>query len=115
VLDLSYNLTEARERILSTAEKLHEYRHDSASTSFVSYISSVLNVEILNLALGKELNEEAYSYHRGRVDAVKELIDRREVFISHQENAKSKDRATDHKAKSNYLPQRPKSTAGLSI
>jgi hypothetical protein len=111
--DLEYNKEILGKQIVGISDSLVEYKDDPGSQVFVKYITKLLNMEILNLAHAKDVTDGAFSYHRGRVDALKELIDKREAFIFYDKNAKSKDRNTDHRAKVNYI--RPKSTAGLSV
>lgn len=114
-LDLNYSVEALEKQIRDLARPLHEYRNDTPSKVFVSYIFRLMNLEILKMSTGRELTGEAYAYRRGRVDALRELLSTREAYISHEENAKSKDKQTDHKAKRTYFKRPKPSTAGLSI
>lgn len=114
LMDFAYDVTSLHESISKLSPDLYEARQDNGSQVFVKYTQKLLNLEVLNLAAERDKSQESYNYHRGRLDALKDLINRREKYLADESNARTKDtsKKTEHKSKRSYI-QRP-STAGLS-
>ncbi len=113
--DLEFNRERLQKAIVKQSESLYEYRNDESHRIFAEYVRYLLNLEILLIAEGK-LDAESYSYRRGRVDALRNVLNARETFVQNKENLrKSPTKGPgEQEAKRTYL-RAPSSQAGLSI
>lgn len=113
-IDLNFDANSLNETISRLSPKLFDSRQELGTKVFVNYAHKLLNLEILKIASVKGGTSEQYAYQQGRIDALKDLINRREKFLADEQHAETKDKAkaTDHKSTRSYI-SRP-STAGLS-
>jgi hypothetical protein len=113
-IDLDYDIRAVDKGLVRFGAEFYETRQDVGTSVFVKYTHKLLNLEILKLSTSKDLSGDSFAYQRGRVDALKDLINKREAYLADESNARAKDKsaATDHKSKRSYI-SRP-STAGLS-
>lgn len=115
--DLKFDEKELRESIWKLSKPLYDYRNDDSSKVIIKFIRRCLNLKIIELAQEKELEVDAYAYHRGQIDALRHILNVREKFILDQENAKKtkKDKnSADHESKRKYMGASHRQ-AGLSI
>lgn len=113
--EIDFNRTRLQTAMIKRSEDLYDRRHDEGHQVFADYVRQVLNLEILQLAEGK-LDSESYIYRRGRVDALRNLLNAREVHIQNKELLrKSESKGPgEQEAKRSYV-RAPATHAGLSI
>jgi len=113
--DMEYNKATLQTALIRQSEALYEYRNDETHRVFADYVRQVLNLEILALAEGK-LDEHSYHYRRGRVDALRNVLNAREVHIQNKELLRKAGPKSsgEQEAKRSYV-RAPATHAGLSI
>lgn len=113
--ELEFNKAQLQTALIRRSEDLYEYRSDETHRVFADYVRQVLNLEILQLAEGK-LDAESYHYRRGRVDALRNLLNAREVYIQNKELLRKSETkgSGEQEAKRSYV-RAPATHAGLSI
>jgi hypothetical protein len=114
--ELEFNKKKLQDDLIRQSEKLYEYRSDESHRVFSDYVRQVLNLELLQLAEGK-MDLESYAYRRGRVDALRNVINAREVHIQNKEMLrKSEVKDPDaQEAKRSYVRRATATNAGLSV
>ncbi len=115
--ELDFNKESLDRAIVKTSEALWEYRNDQSHKVFADYLRLTLNREILQLADGKvDGGVEAYAYRRGRVDALRQALNAREVFLANKETLRKTQKQDPNAAagKRSYV-RAPATQAGLSI
>lgn len=113
--DLEFNKAQLQAALIRRSSDLYEYRSDETHRVFADYIRQVLNLEMLELTEGK-LDPESYIYRRGRVDALRNVLNAREVHIQNKELLRKSETkgAGEQEAKRSYV-RAPATHAGLSI
>ncbi len=113
--DLEFNRERLQKAIVKQSEALYDYRNDESHKVYSEYVRYLLNLEVLLLAEGK-LGAEDYNYRRGRIDALRNVLNARETFVQNKENLrKSPTKGPgEQEAKRSYV-RAPSTQAGLSI
>jgi hypothetical protein len=106
-----------RDRLTSEMQRhavaLNEHRNDASHAAFVSYIRALLHTEMLQLSTMPMTTLEAVARQRGKIDALRQVLDLREKFIQDQ---KEKKKTGKENAVRSYIPHRsPANSAGLSV
>lgn len=109
--ELFFNKDRVQADIMKHSSALYDYRSDQSHKVYSDYVRSLLNLEILRLADMKPGTLEAYANQRGRIDALKQVLDLREKFIQDKKVAKE---TGEVESKRSYL-RTPATSAGLSI
>jgi len=114
--EFEFNRERLDRAIVKQSEALYEYRNDESHKVFADYVRHILNREMLLLADAKQTTPEAYAYHRGRIDALRTVLNTRETYIQNKENLrKSPTKGPgEQEAKRSYV-RAPSTQAGLSI
>jgi hypothetical protein len=108
--EIEFNRLMIHKRIIGLADDLFEYRGEKSHEVFADYVRQTLNLEILTLSEGKDVGPEAYAYKRGRIDALRSLLNLREKNILDKKNAKA---TKGPEAKRTYI-RPPAISAGMS-
>lgn len=113
--EMEFNRKKLETDIVRQSEQLYDYRNDESHRVYTDYLRSALNLEVLRLTDGK-VPDVDYAYHRGRVDALRAVLNTREVAIQNKEmlrRSEGKDPQAQE-AKRSYV-RAPATSAGLSI
>jgi len=116
--EFEYNKEALSKKIYKSRSDLYADRNSESHKNFVHFIEKLRNLEILTLAAEKDLSAESHSYHRGRLDALNNIISMRDNFISEikHKRAQENTKGAEKNSKRSYLSKpRHAQQAGLSI
>lgn len=109
--ELTFNRTKLQAEIVKHSAALYDYRVDHGHKVYSDYVRSLLNLEILRLSEVKPTSLDAYAYQRGKIDALRQVLDLREKFIQDKKVAKE----TGEKEGARSYVRPPATSAGLAI
>lgn len=109
--EMTFNRTKLQAEIVKHSASLYDYRADQSHKVYSDYVRSLLNLEILRLSEVKPTSLDAYAHQRGKIDALRQVLDLREKFIQDKKVAKE----TGEKEGARSYVRSPATSAGLSI
>lgn len=95
------------------AEALNELRGDLSHKVFADYVRSLLHMEILQLSTLPVTSLEAFARQKGKIEALRQVLDLREKFLQDKKEAKKSGR--DEAVRSYVQSRTPANSAGLSV
>lgn len=110
---LHFNKERLQTEMQRHAVGLNEYRGDTGHKLFVDFVQTMLHAEILKLSHVPTGDHEAFVHQRGKIAALREVLDLREKFIQDKKQAK-KTGAKDDSVRT-YIHRTPANSAGLSV
>lgn len=110
--ELEFNKEALNKKIGKILPKLYESRNTENHKDFVEFLKSVKNMDILNLTSGSDMSIETYNYRRGRIAAIDDLLNIREVYIRDRNHLKKKNENSTNEKSRSYVRG---TQAGLSI
>lgn len=109
--EMEFNRKKLEGEIVKHSSHLFDYRSEQSHKVFSDYVRSLLNLEILKLSELKPTTLDAFAYQRGRIDALRQVLDLREKFILD----KKEERKTGEEGSRRSYVRQPATSAGLSI
>jgi hypothetical protein len=110
--EFAFNRSKIQKEIVDHSRRLNDYARDQSHQVFVEYVRGLLNLEILRLSETKPATLDAYTYQKGRIDALRLVLDVREKALIDGEVAKKTH--GEQGVKRSYV-KTPATSAGLSI
>jgi len=113
--EIKYTIQEVRKDLVKCRKAIYDSRESEGHRDFVSFVEKLRNLEILQLAHIKDVTTESHAYHRGRIEALTNILNVRETYIEDMKTTLAKDKKskTENKLARSYI-KKP-SQAGLSI
>lgn len=94
---------ELQKEIVKLADNLYDVRQQEGYQILHKFVEKSLSQYILDLSDRKELTGEAYAFHRGKIDGVRNLLIAITRANENSKNAKGPQRSSDNPAKRSYI------------
>lgn len=91
-IDLKYNINELHKDMERHRKDLFDTRMGEGHKTFVRFIETMRNLELLQMANAKEMTSSTHAYHKGRIDALSGILNMRETCIADIKQVKTKDK-----------------------